>query len=177
MVARRTERGARRYACRPREMGGCNGCGIDAAQLEDLVTEMVMYRLDTPDLAEALRRDRDEADDDVVEAMDADEAALEQLARDHYADRLIGRREFLAARAEIERRIEANRSRLARQRRGSLLEGLAGEGGVLRTAWPAMNLERRRAVIGAILERVEIAPGTRRMNRFSPERVNPIWRV
>jgi site-specific DNA recombinase len=94
---------------------------IIAAPLEDLVRDEVFDALDTPRLSKAIRAQagHDEEQRITLDAIRDDEAALEQLARDHFVDRVISRSEFISARKAIEDRIESARRRLARvERRG-----------------------------------------------------------
>lgn len=48
--------------------------------------------------------------------------------------------------------------------------------GALRAAWPAMNRYQRRAVLGAVIERVVVNP-TKVRGHFDPERVDVVWRA
>jgi hypothetical protein len=80
------------YGCGPEAPH--HGCGRVYAQrnhLEAFVTEMVIVALSGPGLA-AARRAAAGDDQDLAALTDqlrADEQALTQLARDHYADRLM----------------------------------------------------------------------------------------
>ena len=109
-------------------------------------------------LAEAMRSRRGQ-DDGVSEAVRRDAASLEELTNDYYVERRISRDEFFAARSGLEKRLEANRMRLARRDRRGVLAGFVGDGGNLRRAWEGGSLDWRRAVVGALLDRVVIAPG------------------
>jgi site-specific DNA recombinase len=167
------------YGCRPEAPH--QGCGRVFAQrnhLEAFVTEMVITALSGPGLAEA-RRAAAGGDQDLTALADqlrADEQALTQLARDHYADRLISRAEFLATRQVIEARIEAtHRALLERPRSGILLDVPSTEA-ALRTAWETWTVDRRHAVVAAVLPVVVVGPA-RRGKRFDPDRVIPVWRV
>ena len=66
--------------------------------------------------------------------------------------------------------------RLARRDGRGVLAGFVGDGGNLRRAWEGGSLDWRRAVMGALLDRVEIMPGEAGRLPFDPERVRPIWR-
>ena len=176
MSARPTARDRRRYVC-TRDRGGCDRCGIDAAGLEVLVTEAVLEAIDSPALADALdRRERNTTDAELRRSIAADEAALEQLARDHYVDRVIGRIEFFAAKEPIEARLEDVRARLARQARTMALRAVVGGGSALRASWDQLSFDRRRAVVAAVLDRVTVAPTERANNRFDASRVDLVWR-
>ncbi len=56
--------------------------------------------------------------------------------------------------------------------------------GQLREAWAAMDLDQRRAVLGALIERIAVAPASRTgapadaagRRRFDPRRVTVQWR-
>ena len=58
-----------------------------------------------------------------------------------------------------------------REQTGPALDaGLAGR-------WADLDIDARRAVLGRVLESVEIAPTTRQDNRFNPDRVLLEWKV
>jgi hypothetical protein len=46
----------------------------------------------------------------------------------------------------------------------------------LRTAWETWTVDRRHAVVAAVLPEVVVGPA-RRGKRFDPDRVKPVWRV
>jgi site-specific DNA recombinase len=167
------------YACRAEAPH--YGCGRITAQrnhLEALVTEMVLTVLAGPGLADARRaiagEDRDLAA--LADQLRADEHALNQLARDHYADRLISRAEFLAAREVIEARIEATNRVLSERPRTGILLDLPSTEAALRDGWETWSVDRRHAVVAAVLDAVIVSPA-RRGKRFDADRVTPIWRV
>ncbi|MDP9250113.1 MAG: recombinase family protein, partial [Chloroflexota bacterium] len=99
--------GTRRYGCRP--VPGSPGCGkiaIVAEPMEAMVADLILDRLDSPQMLAAIEdHDRQTAAAVDLDTLAADEAALEQLARDYYTDRLIGRSEYLAARDGLKARI------------------------------------------------------------------------
>lgn len=173
----------RSYAC---AVGaGRAGCGRLTRLAEDLeahVRDAVIAALDSPAMVKALRAARGEADQGeasgLAERVRADEAALEQLALDHYAARIIGRAEFLAARATLEGRLAANRRALGRlaERRAALIVPEGG-GGAVREAWEAGDLEWRRALLAVVVDRVMLHPCVRGRRMFDPTKVEIIWRV
>ena len=56
------------------------------------------------------------------------------------------------------------------------MDGLVGAPGALRGAWPKLDLDRRRLVLNAVLDRVMVGPAVRGRNRFDPDRVELVWR-
>jgi site-specific DNA recombinase len=177
-VRRRYKDKARFYGCE--HVPGGTACGhvhIVAEPLETLVGEAVLERLDSPEMMAALEahnRQTVEAVD--LDTLHADESALEQLARDHYADRIIVRAEYLAVRDTLEQRIEAARRKVARVNGTGRLGALAGFGEKLRAAWEGESLAWQRAIVSTIVDNVTIAPGRRGYNRFDPARVSIEWR-
>lgn len=161
LVIRRRHKDKRRYYGCEKVTGrsSCGGVHIGADPLEDFVTEAVLYRLEASAdalsavLAQHQRTDTSVAD---LEAIRADEAALEQLARDHYADRRIGRAEYLAARDAITVRLDETRGRLAQHNGSGPLQDALSDPDGLRERWDREGLEWRRQLIGAMADCVEV---------------------
>jgi site-specific DNA recombinase len=179
--ARRERSGkeTRRYVCLSGpDHGGCGGTMVVAGPLEDLITDAVLYRLDTPDLSDALagRAAADEEAAGLSEAISADRAQLDELAG-LYADRQIGAREWLAARNPIEERVRSAEKRLGRMTRTETLTGLVGNAEALRSQWGDLSLSRRHAIITAVLDHVVIGPGRPGVQAFDRDRADPVWRL
>lgn len=177
-MRRRHKDKARFYGCE--KVNGGPGCGhvhIVAEPLEALVQDEVLTRLDSPEMLaaiEAHNRQTIEAVD--LDALHADEAGLEELARDYYTDRRIGRAEYLAARDTLEARIEASRRKMGRLNGAGRVGEMAGFGAKLRAAWDSETLDWRRSVVTTIIDKVIIAPGRQGPNRFDPTRATIEWR-
>ena len=173
---KRRKGGTPLYRCQ--RMPGAPACGglvVVGEHVDALVCEALLYRLDTPALAETLQSGDEGVLGPLVDALVADEEQLEQLARDHYADRLIGREEYLAARQAIVARLEHTRRRLGQERRRELVAGL-DPNDTLREAWDRADLHWRRSLMRLHIERVEVMPRSAPTNRFDPTRVRIHWR-
>lgn len=170
--------GTRRYACRKMpEMTACGTTAIVADPLEAHLRDLILERLDSPQMLAAIEaHDRQTAEAIDLDAMHADESALEQLSRDHYVDRLIGRSEYLAARDALQARLEAARARLARVNGSGHARQLTGFGTALRKAWDSESFDWRRAIVTTVVDKVTIGPGVRGHNFFEPSRVTVDWR-
>jgi len=179
LVGQRREKTATRtYVCLGGAGGsGCGGLACVAEPLEALVVEALMMRLDTPALARTLATvgGGGRGEDGLAEELMAAEAKLEELA-DMWANDEIGRAEWARARKPVESRRDAAQRRLDGEVRRNASAHWEGKAGALRNAWPAMNLDQRRAVIGAVIERVVVKP-TKVRGRFDPERIDVVWRV
>lgn len=169
----------RRYVCLSGpDHGGCGGTMIVAAPVEELVTDAVLYRLDTPDLASALtgRAADDEHAAALSDQLAEDRQQLDELAA-LYADKAITVREWMAARRPIEERIDQAQRKVARLGNSDALAGLVGNGSELRSRWAELNLTRQAAIVAAILDHAVIGPGSPGARKFDPNRVELVWRL
>jgi site-specific DNA recombinase len=92
------------YSCRT---DGCRQVRIVASKLEPVVLERFVHTVTGPDadkLFAALSSGTDSAD--ALAELRELEASMEQLAKDHYVERILSRPEFMAARSSLEDRIE-----------------------------------------------------------------------
>jgi hypothetical protein len=160
-----------RYACVKRP--GAPGCGattIVAAPLEQLVVDAVLHRLGTQRMAQQLTRKpkRERGEMDVVRL----EGDLDGLAADFGSGR-ISRREWLTARKPLEDRLA--RARRAADAHNGTTALAPFRGNNVRAAWDNLNLERKRAVLDALIDRVVINPATKAV--FESDRIDVVWRV
>lgn len=171
----RPRSGVARYVC-PNLPGGktCGGTATNAARTDDFVRDLVLVALSSPDLAERLRR-HDDVDPELPAQIRADEAQLEELAS-VWASGEISRGEWRVAREIIESRLDGNRSRLARVSVTAPIDDVVGDYDDLLARWETMNVSQRRAVVAAVLDRVDVNPSNPR-KRFDPDRFAPVWRV
>lgn len=147
----------RSYVCAVGPARGCGRIRVAAEPLEELVMRAALRHLDSSRLANAIAG-RDRADG-VGAAISTEEAKLEQLARD-FADDLIGRAEWLAARQQVGGRLQQLRRRLVADTRLGALADLAGRGGELAAVWDTLTLDQQRAVVGTALESVAVGPSS-----------------
>jgi len=162
--------------------GGCGRIRVQAEPLEDLIGQAVIEALDSPALIEALRaHEEDDAEEArLTEQIRAWQDQLEQAAADYYTaeeGERIGRAEFFAARKALEGRIDQAKARLSRNGRNRILVDLPAGRHALEQAWEQGDVGWRRALVAAIVDRIEINPATRGRNRFDPGRVGIIWRA
>lgn len=169
----------RRYVCiSDPAHGGCGHLTVVAEPVEFLVAEMVLFRLDSPQLAQVLsgKASQDEELAVLAQEMATDTERMDTLAQ-MFAAGEIGRREWLTARKPIEERIAARDRRMIRASGHNALEGLIGAGSDLRASWSSLNLNRQTAIVRALVDHVVIEPADRSRRVFNPERVQPVWRL
>ncbi|HLA66980.1 MAG TPA: recombinase family protein, partial [Acidimicrobiia bacterium] len=178
MVSRPKADHTRRYVCASGPgFGGCGRIAVTAEPLEGFVADAVFYRLDTPQLARALKdaRKANQEHEQLASQVTSDEAMLDQLATD-YAAKTISHREWLAARKPIQARIDATKRRLSRISATHRIDDYAGRSTALRDAWADLPLTRQTAIIRIVVDHLVVNPATPGRNTFDPDRFNPIWR-
>ncbi len=171
--------GRRAYKCPPKTnpTPGCGGVAVLAEPFEALVAAAVIHLVDASDVLTRLRvvPDEDEISRVRVE-LAGREQALEELAVDYYTERRLSRREFFAARDQLEQQIDALRIRLAEASADpdpmSLVNGVP-----VVESWQEWDLDRRRALISAVLQSVSVVKAVPGLNKFDPERVTLNWRA
>ena len=175
LVARPRGDGKRCYVCASGPgFGGCGKIRALSETLEEFVVATVLPVFDTPALIEALAAD--DVDDDAADELAVVESKLGELSRMWAADELT-RGEWATARKGLEARQQAAQRRLASQRGGTVVEGFIGDTAALERAWPTLSLDRQRAVLEVVLDRVTVDAAVKGRNFFDPDRVGFVWRV
>jgi hypothetical protein len=170
---------SRRYVCMSGpDHRGCGRLTIVAAPVEKLVADAMLYRLDTPEMADVIagRAAQDEHTAALAETVARDQAQLDELA-ELYAAKQINAREWMTARNPIESRVHDGQRRLARVTRNDAVAGFVGNGDALRAQWVDLNLTRQHAIVKAVLDHAVIAGTDKRSPIFDPNRVDLVWRV
>lgn len=144
----------------------CNRLGIAVAPTDELVTGLLFDRL------ESVRNRRDDSDRDaeialVVRELEDQNARLEEITADYYADRQITKSVFESVAGQIARRIDALRSEL-----DALREAVPRvEVEDVRSWWETATLTEKRDLLRQHIEALPIAPSGRTGNQYRPQRV------
>ncbi|TFV65434.1 UNVERIFIED_ORG: recombinase family protein [Bacillus sp. AZ43] len=169
----------RRYVCisGPDHGGGCGRLTVTAEPLEQMLTEAILQRLDSPALADAMSgKDGDSLAAALSDGLAADQSQLDELA-DMFGKQEISAREWRVAREPIERRKNERQRQLRTMTQTDALAGLPGNGSQLRDQWPTLNLTRQAAIVSAILDHGIVDPGQSGSRALDPARVRAVWRV
>ncbi|MBF6558315.1 MAG: recombinase zinc beta ribbon domain-containing protein [Acidimicrobiales bacterium] len=169
----------RRYVCDSSpDKGGCGRMTVVAAPLEEFIADIVLFRLDTPALANALagKAAHDEDTTRLMEEISDDREQLDELAA-LYGKRQLPMSEWITARTIIEDRMKATERRLRRATNTSQLSAVIGHGGELRSQWASLNLDRQAAIVRCVLDHAVILPGTLGATKLDPDRVKAVWHL
>jgi site-specific DNA recombinase len=178
-------RGAWSYGCKKGiSQDGCARTFIDGRQTDLLVTERVLDRLIHQGLANAVKATvQGSADDEALaQRIEEDDRALGELAHARFVERSIDHKRYLEVKAEIEQRQTEDHRLMGRHASAAALLDLPRTEAAMRHWWssPSTTLEARRAVLRAVLARVEVQPRAIRRSQFEPGRVvvpEGGWRV
>jgi site-specific DNA recombinase len=179
MVARPTAKGVRRYVCPgPPQGSGCGHTFIKADTLEIFVTQAVLYRLDSPELADALagRVNSDEKSVTAQGQMINARAKLVELA-EMFAAGEITRLQLLAAQKVSQKQLAQAEKILAATTQTSILENHIGNAKELALTWDSLNLNRQKAIVTTLLDHIDIGSAVRGRKAFDPSRLMPVWRL
>jgi site-specific DNA recombinase len=179
MVARPTSVGVRRYVCPgPPQGRGCGHTFIKADTLETFVTEAVLYRLDSPELADALagRVNSDEKSITAQAQMIGARAKLVELA-EMFAAGEITRLQLLAAQKVSLKLLAQAEKILAATTQTSILENHIGNAKELSLTWNSLNLNRQKSIAATLLDHMDIGSAVRGRKQFDPSRLTPVWRL
>lgn len=171
---RRQDSGARVYACPPgASHGGCGRIQAQAEPVERLVAEALFSAVDSPFLASRVTVSRSSERDAPDTA--ALEAQLADLA-DGYGEGVFTPIEWRAARTPILRRLDEARAAHLAGAESAVLLPFVGRG-ALRESWSRLGLDQKRAIAGAVLDRVTVKRSTVRGRNFDPRRLDFAWRA
>lgn len=169
---------SRRYVCASGpDHKGCGRLTITADPLERLIADAVVYRLDTPVLADAMsgRTSTDERVGELSTRLQAVQERLDDLPA-AFAAGEISRRDWALARKPLEDQRDNLTRQLGRLTHTSSLSGLLGNGKALAKTWGTLNLSRQHAIVDALVDHIDIAPGTPGATALDPARVAVVWR-
>jgi site-specific DNA recombinase len=167
----RGKSGSRQYCCSTSQRGGCGRLQRSADHVEHLITEALFVAVEDgiePHRAAA----KNDPTSGLHEALARDQGLLDRL-EDKVAEELIAPETAKRKRAEIERRMETTRRQLADLGDARVAARIPRN---LRAIWRDFSLDRKRAIIAVIVERVEIHPqGMSPV--FDPTSVKVTWRA
>ena len=138
----------------------------------------MLYRLDTPELADALAgKSRGTVDTDALtDTLSGDREQLDDLAA-RYGRKEFSMREWQAARKPIEERVQFTERNLRRAMNTTSLAAFVGQGQALTKQWASLTLRQQAPVVASLLAHAVIHPGTPGARSVDPNRVSPVWRL
>lgn len=144
-----------------------------AKPVEDLITAALFEAVESDDFAKLLNVPDDDPTRELYESLAQDQGLLDRL-EDKVAQELISVEAAKRNRATIEDRMERTRERLTRLQGNRIIAHIPRN---LRSVWPDFSLDRRRAILAAVIERVEIHPTGPGRKTFDPDAIKVAWKA
>ena len=173
----------RRYSCHKSDnYDGKVGCGKVsrlAQPIEILVSEAVLYRLESEDLA-ALLAPKTPDIRPLLERYQLLQQRSQDLVED-YASGLLNRQQLAQAKNTVEAEIDKVQEELSAVQPRQVFSAFeAGE--AVKDAWDREGIEWRRNLIGLLVEKIVVRPGYPGRSRwrgfvFDPSNIEIRWRV
>jgi DNA invertase Pin-like site-specific DNA recombinase len=164
------------YVC-PSPPDGCGRLAIKAVPVEEIVTETVFTLFDGGQLETVLTQKSKTRKPNPAAEVAKIEAELDRLA-DLLGSGKLTAAQFTRANSGLMQRLEEAEKKVAEVRESenttALLTPYKAKPGLLRQQWPKLNVDQRRAVLAAVIDRIEIKPGEIGC-RFDPSRIDITW--
>ncbi len=162
-----TQWGTFAYSCKSPTNGGCGRVSISGPKLDELISELVVRYLSGQEL-----KTEDEPWEGEDELSTVSNRVQELMSA--YSTGELSSDAVFPVVSKLEdqvRRLRSDRAAWLRER--ATIESRPAN---ITDAWPNMDIDQRRAVIGTVLHAVAIKPSSSRGGRFDPDRAEPVWR-
>jgi site-specific DNA recombinase len=136
------------------------------------VTERLLYRLESTAFEQAASRPAEDPTRELYEQLAVEQGLYDRL-EDKLARELISEETFKRHRAESEERMDALRRKVAKLTDNRVITQIPRN---IRQVWPGLSLDRKRAILAAVIRRIEVHPQGRGY-RFDPEKVRVVWKA
>lgn len=170
----------RYYRCPSRGAGGCSGVTIRAGLAEQAAVEAVLWRISDPDFSASVESG--------VKRVTGDRKALAALVatamtgganvsggRDLWRDGRLDGQAWWQLKDELEARAEAAGSDLAGLELLTRQQELCESALVMRKSWDDMEIEKRRTVIGTVVDHFIVSSVAGVRGRGAEQRLRPVW--
>jgi site-specific DNA recombinase len=167
----------RHYTCRGDwPYGGCRRVSRLAEPVEELICGALFEAVESPEWDRVADRPTGDPTRELYERLARDQARLDRLDDEQVLAALDDDRVKAASlrrvRRDIEERMERTRNRAARMRGDQVVAAIPRN---LRDVWDGLSLDRQRAILAVVIERVVIHPQQGRT--FDPSAIEVVWRA
>jgi len=157
------------FTCRAKAEGGCGSRTINMRDLEELITELIMKKLEAVEVEENAEED---PRPDVELKIARWERRIAEL-KEAFADGDQSAREYREVTEDLKSKIAQARGELAAYNVRKRLDASAEK---IRAEWEGYPIERKKSVVGRFIKMILIHPATQPYSIFNPARVEVVWR-
>ncbi|WP_241473749.1 recombinase family protein [Mycolicibacterium neoaurum] len=155
---------------------GCGGVSRQVDPIIDLVTDAVIYRLDSPQLVKALRRNKlgDRSLRDLLTKQRSLERRLNTINDDFYVNELLSRDEYERLKLTTAAELKAINQNIEQAGRGIVLPD-GSLNGDLRQAWEQATDAWRRGLLFKLIEQIVVQPKPKTEGYYPPRYKDQWW--
>lgn len=165
-----------------------HGCGVVSRAilpLEQLVSEAILFRLDSPALGASIAQQTSQRTDvtDLLLERQTQQGQLDELVSDYYTNKIMTRAQFLNAKARVDANLDAMTKQLNAMTSRQTVSTVDLTG-TLRETWQTASIEWKRNLVEMLIEKVVVLPYEEHFKvvwygkyRFDPKRVEIRWLV
>jgi DNA invertase Pin-like site-specific DNA recombinase len=179
-----------RYKCKVYnaygQRAGCAGVSRLAEPLEDFITDAVLFRLDSPDMADVMAEGDEESSSlkAALEVHQTQRQRLDDLIDGYYGDNPdnLTREQFMRAKSSGEATLQKAEHDVEKFSSRRAVVGLP-IGQTIRQAWDAnTDLGWRRKIIGLVVDKIIVHPGGGKPMykdrwKFDPNQIEILWKI
>lgn len=158
------------------ERHGCGGVSRRVEPIIDLVTDALIYRLDSPQLARQLQRRKTNSTElqELLAKQSALNARITKMSDDHYIHGLLDADEFARLKVAANAELDGIEQAIEKSTRSTVLPNIALSGDI-RTAWEAASLEWKRDLLFHVIDRIEVMPKPKTKGYYPPRYKDEYW--
>lgn len=158
------------------ERHGCGGVSRRVEPIIDLVTDALIYRLDSPQLARQLQRRKTNSTElqELLAKQSALNARITKMSDDHYIHGLLDADEFARLKVAANAELAGIEQAIEKSTRSTVLPNIALSGDI-RTAWEAASLEWKRDLLFHVIDRIEVMPKPKTKGYYPPRYKDLYW--
>jgi hypothetical protein len=170
----RPKDGTPRYVC-PNTPGydTCGKTATIAKRTDEYIRDMILVSLDSPEVARRLNGRDNTTDTESVKNLRIHEERLEELAA-AWATGEITRKEWMAARSVLEKKVTEARAFLARNDTKAPLRNFIGTLDQMRSRWENLNVSQQQSIVTAVLRSIR-AKKANPKKKWDPDRFELEW--
>lgn len=155
------------------QTGQWHGCGQVSRQVDPiiaLVTDAVLYRLDSPQLAQRVQEQKTHSTElqDLLAKQSALNARIAKMSDDHYIHGLLDADEFARLKVTAGAELDTITKAIDQSTRSAVLPTISLQGD-LKTAWDSASLEWKRDLLFQVIERIDVMPKPKTKGYYPPK--------
>jgi len=158
------------YRCTNRVVGGC--ISRDVRYVDKEVTERLFHTLESTAFEQAASRPAEDPARKLYEELAVEQGIFDRL-EDKLARELISEDTFKRNRTESEERMDALWRKIAKLTDNRVITQIPRN---IREVWPGLSFDRRRAILAAMIRRIEVHP-QRKGPGFDPNTIKVFWKA